>query len=455
MDEYLKRSGSGNDTGASSSDEEVDEVLDDNEKIHITFETIKKNINENKIDLCNPQALNRFKDTYKDSLGRLTSETHYKHTLLHVLVESATDKHFDKYRPLVSLIIEEHPDILKEPDASGRTSLYNAISTKRNKLVEFICNTHKDINSVLEQRCTGREETCIHAAIQGMSAKYTTGLIKKASKRVLCIQDIQGNTPLHLAVEYERCNEEQLQIVQTLAERGESEAMNKRTKETCLSPYLYHIHSRPKATNTAKEAANNIAKDKMKELTQGKRLNSNLASLDGAIRKDGEGGSTKAIQWGNWKGSAPSVASSGQRKHVGGETSNKDSLIRRPSLTPQMQSMSHEKPGLSYSKSESAESAVRSPLGLGECPNDSIDKDLNTVNGQVTESKKSTAPEKRKRKQKGKVTDASANAVEEFLMLHCMRTLSTKEAEDFLYGKTQGMLIFSTILPSYSLHTRH
>ena len=109
--------------------------------------------------------------------------------------------------------------------------------------------------------------------------------------------------------------------------------------------------------------------------------------------------------------------------------------------------MSHEKPGLSYNKSESAGTAVRSPLGLGECPNDSIDKNLKIVNGQVTELKKSTAPEKRMKKEKGQVIDASANAVEEFLMLHCMRTLSTKEAEDFLYGKTQGMLIFSTILP--------
>ena len=454
MDEDLKRSGSGNDSGSSSSDEEVDEVLDDNEEIHITFETIKKNINENKIDLRNSQGLKRFNDTYKDSLGKLTSETHYKHTLLHVLVEGAVDKHFDKYRPLVKLIIEEHPDILKEPDASGRTSLYNAISTKRNKLVEFICNTHKDINSVLEQRCTVREETCIHAAIhKGMSAKFAIELIRKASKRVLCIQDLQGNTPLHLAVEYGRCSEEQLQIVQTLAERGESEAMNKRTKETRLSPYLYHINSRPKATNTAKDAANNITKGKMKELTQGKTLNSNVASLDGAIRKDGEGGNTKGIHWGDSKGSAPS---SGQRKHVSGETSNKDSLIRRPSLTPQIQSMSLDKHSLPYSKSDIAESAVQSLVGLGGSPNDSTDKDPKIVNGQVTQLKKTTAPEMKKKKEKGKVTDASANAVEEFLMLHCMRTLSTKEADDFLYGKTQGMLTFSTILPSdSSLHIRH
>ena len=454
MDENLKRSGSGDESDHISSEEEVDEVLDDTEEIHITFEAIKKNINENKIDLRNPQGLQRFKDTYKDSLGKLTSETHhYKRTLLHVLVEGAVE-HFDKYRPLVKLIIEEHPDILKEPDASGRTSLYNAISTKRNKLVEFICNTHKDINSVLEQRCTGREETCIHAAIhRGMSAKYTIELIKKASKRVLCIQDFQGNTPLHLAVVYDRCTEEQLQIVQTLAERGESEAMNKRTKETCLSPYLYHKHSRPKAINTANDAANNIAKGKIRELTQGKILNSNAASLDGAIRKDGEGGTTKGIRWGDSKGSAPS---SGQRKNVSGETSNKDSLIRRPSLTPQTQSMSLDKHSLPYSKSDIAESAVRSLVGPEGDPNDSTDKDPKIVNGQITQLKKTAAPEMKKKKEKSKVTDASANAIEEFLMLHCMRTLSPKEAVDFLYGKTQGMLTFSTILPSVSsLHVTH
>lgn len=438
-----------------SSDEDVDGVHDDSEDIHITFDTIKKNIDDEKINLENPQEFKKFKDTYKDSLGKTTSETHYRNTLLHLLVEGAKDRDFDKYKPLVRLIIDEHPDILKNPDTSGRTSLYNAISRKRNKLVRFICDTHPDINSVLEQPCArseDRKETCVHAAIHNSSTRLAVDLIKKASKKVLCLQDFQGNTPLHSAVEYDRCTEEQLQIVQILAERGENEAMKKRTKDACLSPYLYHIYTRPKATDAVKDATNNVVKEKGREPIQGKKLNNNVAILGGAVRKDGEGGNIKTAYVGDLKAPAHSLASSGQRKHFSGEASDKNSLIRSPSLTTQMLSMNHERPSM-YSKSESAELAVRL-REFAESPSDSIDKDAKILNVQDKDLKKTTETVKKKKKEKSKVTDASANAIKDFLMLHCMRTLSTKDAEDFLYGRTQGMFLFDTNLPLKFVHAR-
>ena len=439
MDDAYKVSESGSE---SSSDEDVDEVHDDSEEIHITFDTIKKNIDDEKINLENPQEFKRFKDAYKDSLGKSTSETHYRNTLLHLLVEGAKDRDFGKYKPLVKLIIDEHPDILKNPDTSGRTSLYNAISRKRNKLVRFICDTHPDINSVLEQPCArseDRKETCVHAAIHNSSTRLAIDLIKKASKKVLCLQDFQGNTPLHSAVEYERCTEEQLQVVQILAERGESEAMKKRTKDTCLSPYLYHIYTRPKAISAVKDATNNVVREKGREPTQGKKMNNNVPILGGAVRKDGEGGNIKTAY--------------GQRSHFNGEASDKNSLVRSPSLTTQMLSMNHERPNV-YSKTESAELAVRSPREFVESPSDSIDKDAKILNVQDKDLKKTTETVKKKKKEKSKVTDASANAVKDFLMLHCMRTLSTKDAEDFLYGRTQGMFFSDTDLPLEFVHAR-
>ena len=132
--------------------------------------------------------------------------------------------------------------------------------------------------------------------------------------------------------------------------------------------------------------------------------------------------------------------------------------------------MNHEKLSLAHSKSERLESAVRSPLELGESPNSKDDKDPKIDNNEVTEQTKATAStkgkkkerekdketgekkEKRKKKDKGKKIEKGkdlkrgADAVENFLMLHCMRTLKKKDAEDFLYGNTQGMSMFNTLL---------
>ena len=410
MDVDPERIESKDDSSTFNSDEEEEEEDEAVDEVYNTFEAIKREINEDPVYLDDPQKIKRFKDTYKDSPGKRTSKMNYKKTLLHVLVEGAKDKEFDKYRPLVKIIIEEHPKILTKPDKSGETSLYTAITKKRNELVRFICEKHPDINSVLEQRCAhAREETCIHAAIRnGLSTNLVYDLVKKASQKVLCIQDFQGNTPLHLAVEYSRCTEDQLQTVEILAERGGSEAMNKLTKDTCRSPYLHHIHTRPKAYSEANDADNVDGQVKELTLTQKKSSKSNSASADGAVKKDGGG-----------------------------------SINKTHSMADSKALVNHGKPSRSYSKSESNDSAVRSPLR----PNEGIGKDLTIPNGQVTGMKRITEVEKRKKKQKGKVTEASANAVKEFLMLHCMRTLNTKDAEDFLYGKTQGMLTFNTISP--------
>lgn len=461
MDEDLKVPGSESDSDTESSessestDAEVDDLQDDCEKIGDIFDTIKKTLNEGEIDLTNSNGLKKFRDTYKDSLGKLTSgRTHHKQTLLHVLVTDATDEAFERYKPLVKLIIEEYPSILKELDDSSKTSLYKAIGLKCNKLVEYICDTYTDINSVLEQPCTPEKKTCIHAAIhEGMNIESTIKLITNASERVLCMQDYQGNTALHSAVKYELCSEEQLQIVQTLAEGDGSQAMKKRNDDS-FSPYLYHMDTRKKAIEAIVDAADKTSSEKTIHATQGKRLNSNFASLDGG----------KIAHMADLKGLLPHAASSGHRKHPSGEPYSKSSMVRRPSTTVQMLPLSFEKPSLAYSKSEGSESAVRSPLEPGQSPNDNVDKDPNIENPELKETKKSTASkkgnktetgekkEKRKKKEKGKKTEKGrdlkkgADAVENFLMLHCMRTLDKTEAEEFLYGKTQGVSTTNTML---------
>lgn len=403
----------------------------DEEDTHSIFQAIKEKIDRNEVDLRDREKLEKFAHKYGDYLGDSTSEEHDKKTLLHLLVDGATDQNFDKYEPLAKFVISNHPNTLKESDRVDETSLYCAVSKKRNELVRLMCNTHPDINSVLERVCSSNKETCIHAAIRkSVTPEIAVFLINKASKEVLCLQDTQGNTPLHLAVEYKRCTKEQLQVVETLAKRCKG-AMYKRSKgEACLSPYLYHMRTRAEAQ--AAPVVTEVAKEKRKGNSQRKIHDINVVDRDSLIGKDGEGGNLKTNYTEELKALGPSVGFSRQRKPT----------LGKPPMSPlgafnQTSSMRHGPLSPSFGVPRSGEWTQ----GSDELPRDRKDGYSRTLSRQDTISKKSEKPRKRKKQENNrlpKVTDASADAVKDLLMLHCMRTMKTEDAEDFLYGKDQG-----------------
>ena len=410
----------------SSSDDDGDDVVDDRESIHVTFEAIKKKLAEDEIDLRAAAQLESFVDEYKDVLGETTSDEHYRRTLLHLLVDGAAGPSFPKYEPLVKVIIENHPDVLKKGDTTGRTSLYNAVTRKRSKLVQLVCNMHPDINSVLMQARVGNKETCIHAAIgNGLSSKLAVFLINKASEEVLCLQDSQGKTPLHLAVEYHRCTDEQLQIVQALAERGGG-AMKKQTLHSCLSPYKYHMSTRAEAEKALKDAP-----EKSRESTQGKKSDGNLANFVDVAGKSRDGEGFKSTYGGELKTLMPSVASSSQRKGTIGEVLDKSLSAHQRRL-----SQKPESPTLPYYGNRNAELTH----AMGERLRDSMDEDP-----KAKTKERNTKKLKDKDASNSRVTEASAEAIRNFLMLHCMRTMSTKDAEDFLYHKDQGAFCLEVV----------
>ena len=414
-----------------SSDDEVD--------VHSTFKTISKKIDKDIINLSDPKNLENFAIEHGDILGESTTADKDRKTLLHLLVDGATDQDIDKYGPLVELIISKHPNILERGDRWEETSLYNAVSKKRNKLVRLMCNTHPDINGVLEKICLSNNETCIHAAIhKSVSPELAIFLINKASEKVLCHQDSQGNTPLHLAVEYKRCTEEQLPIVEALAKQCKG-AMKKRSKgDAYLSPYLHHMRTRADAQAAANAAE--VAEDKRKGTTQGRKYNNRSTNGSNLIEKGGEGGNFNTNDREELKASGPSADFSGQRKHNHGKSLDKPSPMTSISSISQMSFVKHGPPSPTYGGSKSAELA----LGLGELPRDRKDKSPKTLNRQDTNPWKTERPKKKKKRTKlekdkyARVTDASADAIKGFLMLHCMRTMKTEDAVEFLYGKNQG-----------------
>ena len=265
----------------------------DEEDVHSIFTSIIDKIKNNKINLRDPEKLDEFVDKYGYYLGDSTSEENEGKTLLHMLVEPAKDQFFERYEPLVRLIMREHPDILEESDSRvNETPLYCAISKKRNQLVQLMCNTHTDINSVLRITCSSNKDTCVHAAIRkSVAPELALFLISKASEEVLCLQDSDGNTPLHIAVEYKRCTNEQLQIVELLAKRCK-ESMHKRSLgEACLSPYLYHMHTRNNAQPVAPTAE--VPKEKKEGLIQRKTYNVGIANEGSLTGKENQGSTVK------------------------------------------------------------------------------------------------------------------------------------------------------------------
>jgi hypothetical protein len=440
------------DSDASSDEEDNEEEV----SVKKRFDEIKSNLRNNKPDLRDTAELEHFAAQNANYLGETTADGDHN-TLLHLLVEDAKDKVFDKYQPLIKLLIERYPNLLEEKDSSDKTPLYIAISKKRHKLVRFVCDTHPKIHAILSIPCY-RSENCLHLAIRRVTPDLAVFLIEHADEAALCAQDDKGNTPLHLAVAYERCTDAQLRIVKALIRRCDK-AIDKRTKEpNHFSPYLFHEHTRAEAKIAAEAEAKKAAKEKEKEAAQGKKDEDGVASRNGMGGKDDTGGKdgagakfTGATQAKDAKAPRPVVAPRGQSAVVWGtesENIGQSSLVNTSGETP---SGKYGSAGGSYNEHKGAEfgpGKLRKVLskvhtgpggvgsGDGKGPNQKTPVALKT----------SAALKKSKRKEKEKeekVTEESADAIRYYLKLHCLRSRDHDEAVDFLYGRNQGLSLHS------------
>jgi ankyrin repeat protein len=187
-------------------------------------------------------------------------------TFLHLIADS--DKKSLKFhkrgiKKLVTDLIQlEDEDLLAQPDQDGKTPLFCAILLKNYRLVKTMCEAHKDIQSVIRiQKGTAPSTNCLHQAIMNQTTTEDDELLKElitlSGPETLCAMNEKGLTPLHLAVEYQRCDEAQCEIVQALVERCDDicpEALDKdyffkhedkdrsKSKDT-LSVYRYCEHS--------------------------------------------------------------------------------------------------------------------------------------------------------------------------------------------------------------------
>ncbi|KAH8654473.1 hypothetical protein BGZ60DRAFT_532842 [Tricladium varicosporioides] len=363
-------------------------------------------------------------------LGQKTSGDN-DHTLLHLLVEDAKDKVIEKYKPLVKLLIERHPHLMKEKDSNEKTPLYIAISKKRDKLVRFLCETYKDIDSILKTPCY-HSENCLHVAIRrNVAPKLALFLIERAGEKTLCAKDDKGNTPLHLAVEYERCTDAQMAIVKALVERSDK-AMDERTNAPYqFSPFLYHEHTRTLAKRA--EEAQLLVREKEKEIGQEKKKSELLT----AAAKESNRYTPRAE--GHLKDGIHLPSSdAGKAELTPRENAETKSAWANYRSTRGETGRGDRNPGYVKPKAEALEVPPK-PL---------------TRTGTSSEAKPVPPNEKKPKKrtkEEAKVTPESASAIENYLKLHCLRTRLHDDAVEFLYGRTQENQIYFDLYESPSL----
>ncbi|KAF5573096.1 intracellular serine protease [Fusarium pseudoanthophilum] len=187
----------------------------------------------------------KFKEEHQKSLRSKRSQDE---NIFHVLAE--LEKQIYKSKVVVYCVVESCWDLLEAPNTQGMTGLHMAIQRKNYKVVKYILEawdaySKADIDSVLKIQCNGNN--CIHLAIKSMMPAATKdksrldaikALIKRASKETLTKSNNEGLTPLHLAVECERCTPQQLGIIEELVKKCEKALDERGPKD--LSPYQHH-----------------------------------------------------------------------------------------------------------------------------------------------------------------------------------------------------------------------
>ncbi|KAL1847089.1 hypothetical protein Daus18300_014059 [Diaporthe australafricana] len=108
--------------------------------------------------------------------------------------------------------------------------------------------TQKLIGEKLKSECEEQESehptTCLHEAIhRGQNHELIKIIIGFAPVAMFSVRDSRGRTPIHLAVEYDRCSAAQVDIVRELLRRGPA-AMNVRMSNQTNSSTVYQYHEK-------------------------------------------------------------------------------------------------------------------------------------------------------------------------------------------------------------------
>ncbi|KAF7952195.1 uncharacterized protein EAE97_001692 [Botrytis byssoidea] len=254
-----------------SDDSEDEEEAEDDDEVEIAiaqdpvktaFDEILQLIRIGKLKLGKSEERKKFFDKYDRYIEERVEE--YRN-LLHVLAYWDGPSN-SSTKSLISKLTTKYPEaysrllISKDETGSESNPLYAAISRKDAKLVAYMCE-NKDQSPIVQDalvialgmQCSERSENCLIAAIRHkLPVNIITNLIEKTTENTLKAQDSKGFTPLHYAVEYERCTHSQFEIVRKLIECGDSALDKLGNKPDYFSVYGYHESTREKYVSSKK-----------------------------------------------------------------------------------------------------------------------------------------------------------------------------------------------------------
>ncbi|KAI8675461.1 Peptidase-S8 domain-containing protein [Fusarium keratoplasticum] len=392
----------------SSEDDSESDDEDHHRKVSVKdlLDDILRKIKNGKLDLTNKEDYINFTNGDGELLAAGTGDQRVP-TALHIMAtmdKKELPKLDSKMQPLIEFLASRR-DYLKIQDRSGHTSLSLAIEAKKEKMVQWMCDAHPDISSILSIPSNDLMN-CLHVGVD-KRVKFLDLLVDRADPLTLAAKDANGNTPLHIAVEYKKCRREQLTIIERIVNKSdqailEGPPLGDFNKEG-MSPYLHHKETKQKAREREKRKAREES-----EREKGSSRRPNPGNADEPNRE------TRPDQRGN-------MSSSGSRVH------GPDPGVPDGRLNQQLDS-----------RTKYGGRPVPNPSGLNS-PIITTAPSL-PLPEEKKKSSRSTESEKKEgadssHKSSSKVDETTVKAVERFLKLHYLRSRSYGVAMEILYGR--------------------
>ncbi|PNP43868.1 hypothetical protein TGAMA5MH_04151 [Trichoderma gamsii] len=413
----------------SDSDEEDGEIDTRNGKISVKdlLDKVLKAIKDGDKDLTNSSQLKAFKAGDGNVLASNTGDLRQP-TALHIMAamdKKELPKLDSKMEPLIKHLVEHENDILGYLDRSGHTPLFLAIEAKKEKMVQWMCDSHPNISAILAITSNDKDKmNCLHIGID-KRVKFLDLLIEKADPETLAAKDGDGNTPLHLAVEYKKCKREQLDIIQKIIAKSDIVVQHNENgdfNDNGLSPYLHHKENVRKAQAREKDKE----KKKLKEEKEREKGNTR-ARPDGVEIDSSAQNQDPAPRSQESRG----PGGPGGPANPSGQGTDPSS---RPDKRPTVQTDSRNK----YGGRAQPAMNINSPA-TGTAPPLSVNKDdLRKMALHVPDSSVKPASDARSVTDSGhksKVDETVLKDVERLLKLHYLRSRSYNEAMEILYGR--------------------
>ncbi|KAJ4286233.1 hypothetical protein N0V90_013267 [Kalmusia sp. IMI 367209] len=158
------------------------------------------------------------REQLSQNADKLTKATDQGKTILHMVADIASEnrKRVSNLKPLISELIRQHEELAVAQDNELRTPLHYAIKLHVARVVGFIADALGDRFDEILLIPNNTKDNGLHTALKDPKRKnnLTIDLIKRVqSPKTFGAKNIDKLTPMHIAVEYDRCNAKQIEII--------------------------------------------------------------------------------------------------------------------------------------------------------------------------------------------------------------------------------------------------